>query len=270
MPRFRRATGRISRRLSQHLAYPAGKLAAVKSKAPSLSIVIPVGPGDDTCAGLLKRITANPIACEVVLSLCKPLPRQNASRGRPGLELVEVHGPSGRAVQLNRGVSAATSDCLWLVHADSRPDAAVFSAAAAFAESAREQPMRLGWFTLAFAADGPRLALLNAHGANLRSRLLQMPFGDQAWLVSRTLFDRIGGFDEAFGRGEDLDFLVRARRAGAYLERLEPAIVTSARRYRDHGWLATTLAHLWLTLRLWLKARWRASSTDTNVRSGKK
>ena len=229
----------------------------MKYTTPSLSIVIPIGPGDTSFTGLLNRIAADPINCQVVLSACEPLSVRSVKPTRPGFDLIEVQGPPGRAAQLNRGVAAATSDTLWLMHADSRPDAPAIRAAIDFAANASEDAMRMGWFPLAFAADGPRLAALNAHGANLRSRVLQMPFGDQAWLMSQALFDRVGGFDEDFGRGEDLDFLVRARRVGASLERLEPAIQTSARRYRDHGWLPTTLVHLWLTLRLWLKARRR-------------
>ena len=245
-----------------------GKLAAVNANPPPLSIVIPVGPGDASYAGLLERIVELPITCQVVLSACEPLLLLHGGPV-PDFELVEVQGPPGRAAQLNRGVGAATSNTLWLLHADSRPDIPALRAAVDFTKSAGEHAMRMGWFPLAFAADGPRLAALNAHGANLRSRLLQMPFGDQAWLISRTLFDAVGGFDEAFGRGEDLDFLVRARRAGAHLKRLEPAILTSARRYRDQGWLPTTLAHLWLTLQIWLKAT-RAAKTriSSNVRSG--
>ncbi len=231
--------------------------------APTLSIIIPVGPGDTSYAGLFERLVEFPIDCQVVLSACEPLLELEARHARANFNLVEVHGRPGRAAQLNRGVDAAASCTLWLVHADSRPDTAALRAAAEFAESARDHPMRMGWFPLAFCADGPRLALLNAFGANLRAGLLQMPFGDQAWLMTRELFDRAGGFDEAFGRGEDLDFLVRARRRGASLKRLEPAIRSSARRYREEGWLATTLAHLWLTLRLWLKARRRARRPPT-------
>lgn len=235
---------------------------------PALSIVIPVGPGDHSYTGLLERIDEFPGACQVVLSACEPLRALPAGRARQDPELIEVQGPPGRAAQLNRGVEAAAAEMLWLVHADSRPDAAVLCAAAEFAASGREHPLRLAWFPLAFAADGPRLAVLNAYGANLRSRLLHLPFGDQAWMMSRTLFDRTGGFCEAFGRGEDLDFLVRARRRGACLERLAPAIRTSARRYRERGWLATTVSHVWLTLRLWVKARRRTGCpAASNARS---
>lgn len=85
-----------------------------------------------------------------------------------------------------------------------------------------------------------------------------MPFGDQAWLMCRDTFDALGGFDEQFGRGEDLDFIRRARIAGIRLRRQNAVITSSARRYRKHGWLRTTLAHLWLTLGLWLKSAQRS------------
>lgn len=226
-----------------------------------LSIVIPVGPGDDAYHDLLQCLAGFPAPCEIVLSTCRPLladwPEPDANR------LVQVSGPAGRAGQLNRGIRAASARCLWLMHADNRPDAATMAAAAEFARECGtpDGPMKLGWFALAFVPGGPRLAMLNAAGANWRSRLFRLPFGDQAWLMNREAFEHIGGFDETFGRGEDLDFILRARRAGIRLCRLQPAIRTSARRYHEQGWLRTTLAHLWLTLRLWLKSTRRSRQT---------
>lgn len=231
----------------------------MNAPTPLLSIVIPVGPGDDAWRGLLERLAFFPAPCQIVVSACRPLGASIPPGAAGDIDLVEVNGSPGRAAQLNRGVAAASAECLWLVHADSRPDPAALTAAIEFAETANATAMRLGWFRLAFAADGPRMAALNAHGANLRSRILQMPFGDQAWLMHRAVFDRVGGFDEDFGRGEDLDFVIRARAAGARVESLKPLVRTSARRYRDQGWLRTTLAHIWLTLRLHNRARRRAA-----------
>lgn len=221
-----------------------------------LSIVIPVGPGDQAHPGLLRRLAGFSGPCQIVLSTCEPLAACWPDAAPTGIELIQVEGVAGRAAQLNRGIAAASGQCLWLMHADSRPDAGTMAAAAGFARRCCQPDRRLtlGWFDLAFAADGPALARLNAIGANLRSRLLRMPFGDQAWLMNREMFVRTGEFDERFGRGEDLDFIVRARRAGGRLCRMQAKITTSARRYRDQGWLQTTLAHLWLTIRLWLKS----------------
>lgn len=232
---------------------------------PLLSIVIPVGPSDDAHPGLLRRLAGFPDPCQIVLSACEPLAARLPEPARTKIELVQIEGAAGRAGQLNRGIAAASGQCLWLVHADSRPGAGAMAAAAAFARRCREpdRQMTLGWFDLAYAADGPGLARLNAVGANLRSRLLRMPFGDQAWLMNREMFERTGGFDEHLGRGEDLDFIVRARRSGGQLCRLPAKITSSARRYRHHGWLQTTLAHLWLTLRLWLKSIQRSRNRQT-------
>jgi len=229
-------------------------LAGVRHDPPLLSIVIPVGPGDRAYQGLLQCLNRFPAPCQIILSACEPL--SPAWPDPPGIELLQVTGRPGRAGQLNRGIESATANCLWLLHADSRPGQCNMHAAARFARecTADTGSIKLGWFDLEFAPDGPALTRLNALGASLRSRMLKLPFGDQAWLMSRTVFARTGGFDETFGRGEDLDFIVRTRRTGTRLCRLQPAIRTSARRYRERGWLRTTLAHLWLTLRLWLKS----------------
>ena len=56
--------------------------------------------------------------------------------------------------------------------------------------------------------------------------------------------------------GEDLALVWRARRAGLRLQGLDAAMLTSARRYRQRGWLRTTLRHLRLTaLLVWREMR---------------
>lgn len=221
---------------------------------------MPIGPGDDTWRELLRTLAGFPANCQIILSASEPLNALWPNGAPAQIDLREVTGPPGRAAQLNRGVAAASAECLWLIHADCRPGAGAMAAAASFARACGDPGMQttLGWFDLAFVTDGPGLAALNAMGANLRSRIFDLPFGDQAWLMNRELFQRVGGFDETFGRGEDLDFIVHARRAGARFRRMQPAIETSARRYRERGWLRTTLAHGWLTLRLWLKSTRRS------------
>lgn len=244
---------------TSHDAVP-DTLAAVSNQA-SLSIVIPVGPNETAHLQLLRCLSGFPVnrlrePVQIVLSECEapgPAPHFGAPEGT---RCIQVSGRAGRAAQLNRGIAASSGRFLWLLHADSRPTAEAMARAAEFAGTCNDscRPGLLGWFPLAFATDGPRLAALNAAGANLRSAMLGLPFGDQAWLMHRDTFDMLGGFDEQFGRGEDLDFVRRARRAGIRLSKQRATITTSARRYRRYGWLRTTLAHLWLTLRLWLKS----------------
>ncbi|MDX1625132.1 MAG: hypothetical protein R3323_01350 [Wenzhouxiangellaceae bacterium] len=222
---------------------------------PDLSIVVPVAPGEQAWPGLLSRLDEAGAmdgcdeACEIVLAAAEPAPPSLPAAVR------WIEGPFGRAAQLNRGACAARGAALWFLHADSRPDPEAIVAARTWPV----QESRLAWFDLAFGDDGPPAVRLNAAGANFRSRWLGLPFGDQGLLCSRMLFDELGGFDEDFGLGEDLDFVVRARRSGARLQRLPGTVVTSARRYRRHGWLSTSARHAWLTMRLWLRSRRRAA-----------
>ncbi|MCA1780505.1 MAG: glycosyl transferase family 2 [Xanthomonadaceae bacterium] len=230
--------------------------AGSRAATPELSIVIPVGPNDESWHGLLSWLEPLDLVHEVIFSACQPPPadlsvlagnsRANRNRAR------WLTGKAGRARQLNLGVQRARANTVWLLHADCRPELDALRAAERFV---RADSGTLGWFDLAFDPDGPGLTRWNARGANLRSRLLGLPFGDQGWIIETGLIEEIGGFDEQFGPGEDLDFVVRARAAGVGLQALGATLNTSARRFADHGWLETTGTHLWLTLKLWIKSK---------------
>lgn len=102
--------------------------------------------------------------------------------------------------QMNFGAKNATRRFLWLLHADSRVD----SIAVTLLQEALVDPLPgVYYFDLAFRADGPRLMCLNAWGANLRSRYLGLPFGDQGLCLSRETFQKLGRFDETAPYGED-------------------------------------------------------------------
>lgn len=90
---------------------------------------------------------------------------------------------------------------------------------------------------------------INAWGANFRSRFLKIPFGDQAFLLRRKLWEALGRFPVGSAYGEDHLFVWAARRAHIAVIRLPAEISTSARKYTERGWLATTAKHLLLTAR---------------------
>lgn len=209
--------------------------------APPLGIVVPVAPGDAAWRALLPRLAPLRGRCEVVIAAAQPRPADLTSTADMPVHWIET--PAGRARQQNAGARQVDAPLLWFLHADSLP------AQRALASVLQLEPARfdaLGWFPLRFH-DGSVLHRFNAWGANLRSRLCSLPFGDQGLLLPATRFHALGGFDESLARGEDLDLVVRARHAGLALRRLDGTIATSARRYRTDGWLRTTAAHLRLT-----------------------
>jgi hypothetical protein len=212
-----------------------------------LAVVVPIGPGDGAWRELLPQLASLPAGARVVVVAADAadLPAIDAGT-RAGLAatLVRITAPRGRARQQNAGARAAERSFLWFLHADSRLDAATLPA---LARCVREHPDGLGFFDLRFRADGPRATVLNGIGAWLRSRWLGLPFGDQGLFLARTTFQRLGGFDESLAFGEDHALVWAAHRARVPLVPAGAPLSTSARKYAEHGWLRTTVHHLWLT-----------------------
>lgn len=219
-----------------------------RAPAPRLSVIIPVAPGDMAeVPSLLRQLAALPEVAEVLVCRADGATGPDAAciAGMPQ-PVVDVVSLQGRARQLNAGAGRAGGEWLWFLHADTTLSPAVRPALHAFLERGTDA---LGYFDLAFRLDGPWLAVLNAWGANLRSRLLGLPFGDQGLLMRKARWQALGGFDEAAAYGEDHLLVWAARAAGLPLQRIPARLLTSARKYRRHGWLHTTLAHWRLTVK---------------------
>lgn len=208
-----------------------------------LAIVIPIGPNDESWRVLLPQVATWPVG-EIVVVFAND---HDPSGPRP--ELIDprvqvVFAPRGRARQLNAGAAVTRSKWLWFLHADSVLTA---NAPAAIVRHLRGDASALGYFDLRFLGDGPALMALNSLGVWLRSRLLRIPFGDQGFVLSRTLFDRLEGFDPIVACGEDHELVWRARASGASIRPVGAALYTSARKYSERGWAKTTAMHLQAT-----------------------
>lgn len=214
-----------------------------------LSIVMPVGPGDTSWPPLHATLLERADAAELLPVFAEDDPQP--------VPIGALRSPRGRARQQNAGAYAAQREWLWFVHADTALTPEALPALRHFL--ATEAPA-LGWFRLRFADEGPRglrrRMRWNAAGANWRSRTLGLPFGDQGLVLPRLEFDRLGGFDPARPYGEDHALVWAARRAGLPLRAIDAALITSARRYAECGWAATTLLHMRLTIaQAWQEAR---------------
>lgn len=215
-----------------------------------VSIVVPVGPSDDTWPPLLTVLRDQAASAELL-----PVFANDDTQPAPADALRTA---TGRGRQQNAGAAAATGDWLWFLHADTRLTQESLPALRTWLKA--DSPA-LGWFRLRFADDGPRpivkgLVRWNARGANWRSRVLGLPFGDQGLILPRAYFERLGGFNESLERGEDHALVWRVRRAGLPLRAVDAELITSARKYADNGWLRTTAKHLALTLaQAWKEGR---------------
>lgn len=204
-----------------------------------MTIVIPVGPGDSVAPALRQQLLQRCGDAEVIV--VKALESVSDASLTRAPDWTTVAAPAGRARQQNAGARLAKGQYLWFLHADSQLADTSLEAVSRFIGCGTRA---LGYLDLRFLPDGPARMRLNAWGANLRSRWLGMPFGDQGFLIHRADFEALGGFDERLAVGEDHDLVWRARRAGLPLRPLGAPLLTSARKYSERGWRRTTWHHL--------------------------
>jgi rSAM/selenodomain-associated transferase 2 len=140
-----------------------------------------------------------------------------------------ITAPRGRGVQLAAGAAAARGDWLLFLHADTRLGEGWLAAARAHMSN---RPGDAAVFT--FRLDDPAWqARLIERGVALRGRLLALPYGDQGLLISRQMYEEVGGF-RPLPLMEDVDLIRRIGRGR--LDTLDIAATTSAERWRQDGW----------------------------------
>jgi rSAM/selenodomain-associated transferase 2 len=186
------------------------------------------------------------------------------SAREPGVEIIVADGASrdatrerslaagarvvpcepGRARQLEAGARAADADAIVFLHADTElPRGWAAAVRAALADPG----VAGGAFGFRFAERGAALRLVE-WGVRLRLALAQLPYGDQALFVRKSVLDAIGGVPQAEIM-EDLDLVRALRREGRLALLPEPA-VTSARRYLERGVLRSVAKNT-LALAAW-------------------
>ena len=143
-----------------------------------------------------------------------------------------VVGAHGRGRQLIAGAAAAKGDWLLFLHADTRLSPGWQAEVTDFIAQP-ENAERVGIFRYVLddeAAAARRLERI----ADWRGRRLGLPYGDQGLLIARDFYDAIGGY-RPLALMEDVALVRRIGRRR--LIWLETAAVTSARRYREGGYL---------------------------------
>ncbi|MBD2167499.1 TIGR04283 family arsenosugar biosynthesis glycosyltransferase [Calothrix membranacea FACHB-236] len=146
-----------------------------------------------------------------------------------------IFASPGRAVQMNAGAVAASGEILLFLHADTRLPAGFDG----MIRTTLQPPQTVaGAFKLRIDASSWGIRLVE-WGVNLRSHFLQMPYGDQAIFITKSMFQEIGGFPE-LPIMEDFELIRRLKRIGKITIITVP-VITSARRWVKKGIFQTTL-----------------------------
>lgn len=194
---------------------------------PALSVLVPTYNERDTLPFLLRDLAGLRASYEVVVADgggSDGTARLAAEQGA-----VVVDGERGRGTQLAAAAKAARAPVLCVLHADIRLPAATLAAIDAYAAAPLASALA---FSLAIDGAGVALRLIAA-GANARSRLFHMPYGDQGLLMTRRMYDEAGGYRPVPIMEDVLIVRALARSAGIAIS--AECVVVSARRWKRDG-----------------------------------
>lgn len=148
-----------------------------------------------------------------------------------------IQVPACRATQMNAGAKEARGEILLFLHADTR----LPENWANLVRGELDKPGVAGGAFRFKLDENARWSHIIESLANIRSRWLYMPYGDQAIFMRSELFRRMGGFAE-MSIMEDFEFMRRLRKMGR-IGIIPDTAVTSARRWRESGIWWTTVVN---------------------------
>lgn len=147
---------------------------------------------------------------------------------------VRIATGRGRAPQMNAGAAAASGDVLLFLHADCRLHPRAF----ALVERIVRRGFLGGCFPMQIEAEGWGYRWIE-NSVNFRTRLWFWAYGDQGLFVTRSAFERLGGYPPV-KLMEDHLFAGRLRRTRRWAIANAP-IQVSARRWERYGPFRQTL-----------------------------
>ncbi|MES3008222.1 MAG: TIGR04283 family arsenosugar biosynthesis glycosyltransferase [Pseudomonadota bacterium] len=168
--------------------------------------------------------------------------RDGSREATSGLVDYLVDSAPGRARQMNAGAAVATGDILLFLHIDTvLPDDGLALILAQFEKS----DVLWGRFDVRFSGSHPAFPCI-AFLMNLRSRVSGVATGDQAIFVRRSVFEQVGRYAD-MPLMEDVALCKTLRRLSPPAC-LRAKVVTSSRRWEQHGVVRTVVLMWWLRL----------------------
>ena len=177
---------------------------------------------------------------EVIVADAGSSDATRAIAGASGATVIDC--AAGRGRQLRAGADAARGEWLLFLHADTALSRDWAERAAVHMGT---RPGMAAAFTLKYRSDAGAARWLEAR-ANRRARWFGLPYGDQGLLITRALYNEIGGYAD-IPLMEDVR-IVRAI-GKARLVILAAEARTSAAKYERDGWRRRAWKNAWLVAR---------------------
>jgi hypothetical protein len=213
-----------------HIWQDVKKSAAKPSSTQKISIIIPALNEAATIGRTLSHLDGVDDLEVIVVDGGSIDATVELARSR-GVQVIQ--SKPGKAIQMNTGAAAATGDILVFLHADTLlPEGFSHQIVATL----NQKDVAAGAFRLSIDSPAAGIRFIESM-ANLRSRFLRLPYGDQALFMKKSLFDQIGCFPQ-MQIMEDFMLVRRLKQRGKIVI-VPKAVVTSPRRWLHLGILKT-------------------------------
>ena len=201
----------------------------VSNPSASISIIIPVLNEALLLGQLLHYLKKNSAGNIKEIIIVDGESTDNTKQIAQKCSAIVLDSEKGRARQMNFGAKHAQGELLYFLHADTLPpkdfDQIIVEAHATGFET--------GCFRMKFDTKNP---VLKSFAWLSRINHTLCRGGDQSLFISKSLFEHTGGFNEDYLIYEDSEFIRRLYETTKF-KILPQWVTTSARKYRQIGWL---------------------------------
>jgi glycosyltransferase A (GT-A) superfamily protein (DUF2064 family) len=192
-----------------------------------ISVIIPIGHKDKNFE-LIDQLKKKFNNIEIIVVSSYQNSEAKVLEGKAD-QFLSIHN-STRAKAMNAGAEVANYDILWFLHLDS--DLTLINEI----DLENIDKEKINTFLLKFK---DKKLKYNSLGANIRTKFLGLPFGDQSFLINKKLFNFLGEFTESIEKGEDHEYIWKVKQLGVKINIIDNYILTSGIKYNSHPVLQT-------------------------------
>ena len=158
-----------------------------------------------------------------------------------------IRTQASRGAQLKEGAKHSKQEWLFFIHADTKLHIENIKDVKCFINE--ENIYKVGFFHLRFN-NSSIAAHFISKWANFRSKVFNMPFGDQCLLINRLYYENIGGYEE-IDKMEDMEIMLKIPNKNKIF--FKSYIETSFNKYKNNGIITQSFKNIFNQILFLLK-----------------